>query len=327
MTMTDGFWRGRTVAVPGGGGFVGSHVVELLLQRGARVIVVDRDRSSVERNLSHVLPDLEFRAADLLDADACLRALRGAEVVLNLAARVAGVGYNVEHQAEMFFDNVRMNAHLLEAARVNGAGRFLVVSSSCVYPRDCTVPTPESEGMRGVPESANEGYGWAKRMSEAQGREYAARWGMQVAVARPYNAYGPRDCFEPGKAHVIPALLQRVLSGQDPLVVWGDGSQSRAFLFVEDFARGLLEITERYACAEPVNLGTDEEIRIRDLVVQVCQAAGCSPRITFDGTKPSGQPRSCADVTVLRERVGFCPVVSIRDGLRRTVEWYRRSLR
>jgi GDP-L-fucose synthase len=198
-----------------------------------------------------------------------------------------------------------------------------MVSSACVYPREAAVPTPESEGFRGQPETSNEGYGWAKRMAEYQARAYGAEYGLKTAIARPYNCYGPRDHFDPEIAHVIPSLLRRVFSGEDPLRVWGDGTQSRSFLYVEDFARGLLDATERYAVGEPVNLGTSEEVTIARLVELVLEATGSKARVVYDRSKPAGQPRRNCDAALAREKLAFAPRVDLREGLRRTVEWIR----
>ncbi len=320
-----GFWDGRDVLVTGGAGFVGSHVVEELLRRAprARVTVVD-DLSNGSRARLKGLPARVIRA-DLLDPDAARRACRGRDAVLHLAARVGGVAYNAAHPATMFRDNFLVNSNVLEGARVGGAERVLMVSSACVYPREAPVPTPESEGFRGAPETSNEGYGWAKRMAEYQARAYRDEFGLKCAIVRPYNCYGPRDHFEPEIAHVIPSLLRRVFAGENPLRVWGDGRASRAFLYVEDFARGLLDAAEHYAVGEPVNIGTSEEVTVAELVRLVLEAAACDARVVFDATKPAGQPRRNCDARLAQSAFGFTPRVDLREGLRRTVAWVRES--
>jgi GDP-L-fucose synthase len=179
--------------------------------------------------------------------------------------------------------------------------------------------------MKLLPEPTNEGYGLAKRTAEAQGQAYAKDYGMEIAIARPYNAYGPRVRFDPEKSHVIPALIKRVFDGQDPLVVWGDGEQSRAFLYVEDFARGLVEVTERYATADPVNIGTDEEVKIKDLVKLIVKISGRNPKIIFDSSKPSGQPRRNCDNSKAQKTVGFHAEIELEEGLKRTMEWYKNN--
>jgi GDP-L-fucose synthase len=318
------FWKDKNVLVTGGGGFIGSYVVEMLVERKANVVVVDKTESK-NSNLDGVLDKITYLTKDLCNLDNCIQVTKGIDVVFNVAAVVAGINYNQHHQSEMFFSNVRLNANMLEAARLNKVKRFLVVSSACVYPRYCTIPTPETEGMRLIPEETNEGYGLAKRMSEAQGQAYAKEFGLEVAIARPYNAYGPRDCFDPERSHVIPALIKRIFDGEDPLVVWGDGEQSRAFLFVEDFARGLIEVAEKYPVADPINLGTDEEIKIKDLVNLVVKFSGKNPKIIFDTTKPSGQPRRNCDNKKAKEKVGFAARTNLEKGLKETVEWYKQK--
>jgi GDP-L-fucose synthase len=179
--------------------------------------------------------------------------------------------------------------------------------------------------MRDRPEPTNEGYGWAKRMEEFVAQSYAKEFGMRIAIARPYNAYGPRDNFDPQSSHVIPALIRRVMQGEDPLVVWGSGNQSRAFLFATDFARGILEVGEKYAVADPVNVGTDREVTIRELVAIICSAAKKTPRILFDTTQPEGQPRRNCDTTKMRQVIGWEPRVDLEEGIAKTVEWYARQ--
>jgi len=319
------FWKNKKVLVTGGAGFVGSHLVEKLVQAGAEVLVADRMSAIARRNLLAVKDKIKFLEVDLFDFDSCKKITEGVEIVMNLAAKVAGIEYNQKYPAEMFFDNVHICANMLEAARLSRVERFLLVSSACVYPRQCLIPTPESEGLRYIPEPTNEGYGWAKRMAEAQAMFYAKEFGMKVAIVRPYNAYGPRDCFEPERSHVIPALIRRVFAEENPLVVWGDGEQSRAFLYVEDFARGLVEITEKYAVADPINLGTDEEVKIKDLVRMIVEISGKNIKIVFDCSKPSGQPRRNCDNTKLRQKVGFVPATSLKEGLKKTIDWYKEN--
>jgi len=319
------YWKNKCVVVTGGAGFIGSHAVEMLVERGAKVVVADKSEKAITANLVNVIKEVEVDRADLFNLDECVRVTKNADVILNIAAKVAGIAYNMANQGEMFFDNVKLNANMLEAARVNSVRRFLVVSSACVYPRHCAIPTPETEGMRLLPEPTNEGYGLSKRMQEAQGMAYAREFGMEVAIARPYNAYGPRDCFDPEKSHVIPALIKRVMDGEDPVVVWGDGEQSRAFLYVEDFARGLIEVCEKYPAADPVNIGTDEEVKVKDLVKMIVEIAGVKSKIVFDTTKPSGQPRRNCDNRKAVEKVGYKAQFKLKDGLKKTVEWYKKE--
>jgi len=320
-----GFWDRKKVLVTGGGGFIGSHLVERLVRgaRGVRVTVADHRGDMKKRNLAAVWKDIRFVHAELDDPKTALRLCRGQDVVINMAASVGGVGWNSAHPGSLFRDNMRLGVDVLEAARVAGVSRYLVVSSACVYPRDCTIPTPEAEGFRDAPERTNEGYGWAKRMQEYLGRAYAEEYGMSVAIARPYNAYGPRDHFEPGRSHVIAALVQRVCDGEDPVLVWGDGSATRSFLYVDDFARGLLETAEKYPRADPINIGADDEISVKELAETIVRLAGTGAKLAFDPSKPAGQPRRRCDVAKAKKAIGFEARVGLEEGLAKTIAWYR----
>jgi GDP-L-fucose synthase len=200
----------------------------------------------------------------------------------------------------------------------------LVTSSACVYPRFCTIPTPEEEGFKDMPEPTNDGYGFAKRVEEFLGQKYAKQYGMKIAIARPYNAFGPRDNFNPESSHVIPALIKKVLDAPDgsTVEVWGNGKQSRAFLYVEDFARGLMEITEKYAVADVLNIGTNKETTIEDLVNLIVKLSNKQVKIHFDATKPTGQPRRNCDNRKAKEKIAFEANISLSDGLKRTIDWY-----
>ncbi|MBI5624010.1 MAG: NAD-dependent epimerase/dehydratase family protein [Elusimicrobia bacterium] len=319
------FWKDKAVLVTGGAGFAGSHVVEELLRRdpSVRVTVADDLSSGRRENLRSVYKKVRFVRGDLRELENAVTACRGQAVILHLAARVWGVDYNQKHPASMFRDNALLAAQVLEAARLCEAERFLMTSSVCVYPRDASIPTPEAEGFLGTPEPTNEGYGWAKRMGEFMSRAYHREHGLKVAVVRPANAYGPRDHFESEHSHVISALIRRAVRGDDPLKVWGDGSQTRSFLYVEDFARGLVDACERHAECDPLNLGTTEEVTVRALAETVLRLSGSKARLEFDPGQPSGQPRRACDSSRAEEVLGFAPRVSLEEGLRKTIEWYR----
>jgi GDP-L-fucose synthase len=318
------FWDGKKVLVTGGAGFIGSHVVEELFRHGKniKITVADNLSKGKKKNLENV-KDVRLEAVDLLQPELCQKVCKGQDIVLNLAARVGGVGYNIAHPGLMFRENMLLASHMLEAARLAKVERYLVVSSACVYPSLCTIPTPESEGFKDSPEDTNDGYGWAKRMAEFEATAYHREFDMKIAIARPYNCYGPRDHFNPQTSHVIPALIQRVEDGENPLRVWGDGTQTRAFLYVEDLARGLIELAERYAECDPVNLGTTEEVRIDELAMKVLNATGSVAKLQFDTSKPSGQPRRNCDSTKAQNVIGFAPRFNLEEGLKRTVAWYR----
>lgn len=315
------FWSGKRVVVTGGAGFVGSHVVDALLERGTDVTVIDQLSPHKQERLSHVRDRIRILNLEL-GTSGHPEAFRGHDVVLHLAARVGGIRYNVQHQGTMLRDNVLLAVNVLDAAREAKVERVLVVSSACVYPQPCALPTPESEGFRDLPEPTNLGYGWAKRTAELLAQTYAEEFGMRIAIARPYNVYGPRDHFESPDAHVIASLIHRLISGENPLVVWGDGTVNRSFIYVTDLARGLLELIERYPKPDPVNLGTDEEVTIRDLTQLIVKLSGRNITVQFDPSMPSGQPRRQCDTSKAKRVAGYTARVPLAEGLANTIAWY-----
>ena len=320
------FWRGQRVLVTGGNGFIGSHLVELLLARGARVTTTASSPATEFRFLESVKSDIRTVVGDLADSDVARRAVASQDVVFHLAARVGGIEYNVKYPGSIFRDNMAVYMSVLEAARAVDVGLFLVTSSACVYPRHCTIPTPEEEGFKDRPEPTNEGYGWAKRMQEFLGEAYAQEFGMKIRIARPYNCYGPRDNSDPASNHVIPALIRRLMSGDNPLVVWGDGSASRSFLYVTDFARGLMAVAERSPQVEAINIGADEETTIKELAETLVRLSGMGTEIVFDPSKPAGQPRRRCDTRLAERLLGFRAEVSLEEGLAKTIAWYRENV-
>lgn len=322
---TRTFFAGRKVLVLGGSGFVGSHVVEQLLTLGSQPIVLTR--SAAPEFLSHLKGKIDIVVGDLADQDTALEVSRRASVVMNLAASVAGIGWNAAHPASMFMDNMTLFFSSLRAAAKANVDRYLVTSSACVYPRHCLIPTPETEGFRDEPEPTNAGYGWAKRMEEFLGKAAAQEYGLSVAIARPYNCYGPRDNFGTETSHVIPALIRKALEAKgDSFPVWGDGSHSRSFLYVDDFARGLVEVAARYPEADPVNIGDAREVTIREtaelIAAHVSYATGRTVRPQFDPAGITGQPRRSCDTSKARAVLNYEAQVSLDEGLRRTINWY-----
>jgi len=320
--MINNFWENKRVLVTGGAGFVGSHLVEKLVKRGVKVSVLDNLQNGKEVNLESVKNEISFINGNCQNPEDALNACKNQNIVMNLAARVGGIEYNRTHQATMMRDNLLIGTTMIEAARKAGVERFLVVSSACVYPCNCSVPTPESEGLLDEPEPTNGGYGWAKRMAELLGRYYKEEFGMKVGIARPYNCYGPRDHFDPETSHVISALIKRVFDGENPIKVWGSGKQTRAFLYVEDFAQGLILTIEKYPVAEAVNIGTDEEVTIAELVKKIVKVSRIKSRIVFDTSKPDGSPRRNSDNRKAKEKLGFQAKITLDEGLRRTIKWY-----
>jgi len=319
----NNFWKDKKVLVTGGAGFIGSHVVEKLVERGAIVSVLDNLKNGSINNISYIKDKVNFIKDDCTDLKAAQNACRGQEVVMNLAARVGGIEYNRTHQATMMRDNLLIGAVMIEAARTENVKRFLVVSSACVYSNNCSVPTPESEGFLDEPEKTNGGYGWAKRMAEKEGKYFAEEFNMEVAIVRPYNCYGPRDHFDPETSHVIPALIKRVFDGENPVKVWGSGNQTRAFLYVEDLAEGMILAIEKYPVPDPVNLGTDEEVSIKTLIEKIIKLSGMDTSVEFDTSKPDGSLRRNSDNAKAKKKLGFESKISLDEGLKRTITWYR----
>lgn len=316
------FWRNKKVLVTGGAGFIGSHVTEKLVKRGAKVTILDHMKEEKLENIKLVRNRVKLIDGDIDDIKVAKKACLNQDVVINMAARVGGIEYNYTHQGSILRENLLIACNMIEAARLAKVERFLQVSSACVYPKDAIIPTPEEEGFRGEPEPTNGGYGWGKRMGELLGKYYSEEYGMRIGIVRPYNAYGPRDRFDPKLSHVIPALIKRVFDGEDPLVVWGSGNQTRAFLYVEDLAEGIILAAEKYCIPDPINLGTDQEVTIKDLINMIIQIANVKRTIIFDTTKPDGSPRRNSDNKKAKEKIGFKVKITLFDGLKKTIEWY-----
>lgn len=316
------FWKNTTVLVTGGTGFIGSHVVEQLVSLGAKVSVFDRMRNGNIKNIAYLKDKVQFISGNCTSEQDALAACNSQQVIMNLAASVGGIQYNSTHQASMLVDNIKIASVMIEAARLANVERFLVVSSACIYPATVKIPTAETEGFLMEPEPTNGGYGWAKRIAEKLGMYYSQQYGIKVGIVRPYNAYGPRDHFDIEKSHVIPALIKRVMDGENPLRVWGSGKQTRAFLYVEDFAQGLISAIEKYPVPDPVNIGTDEEVSIKTLIEMIVLLSGKSTNIEFDTSKPDGSPRRNSDNTKAIEKIGFHASTPLKAGLKKTIDWY-----
>ncbi|PIQ26655.1 GDP-fucose synthetase [bacterium (Candidatus Blackallbacteria) CG17_big_fil_post_rev_8_21_14_2_50_48_46] len=323
MPIGVDFWHNRKVLVTGGNGFIGSFTVEKLVAAGAHVTTTSSLEENRFRFLENVKNEIDTRVGNLEDETFARACCQGQELVLHLAARVGGIEFNRLHPGSLFRDNMRAFLSTLEAARQEEVRRFLVTSSACVYPRNSSIPTPEEEGFKETPEPTNAGYGWSKRMQEYMAQAYVEEFGMDIVVARPFNAYGPRDDFDPQSSHVIAGLVHKIEQGINPLVVWGDGSASRSFLYVEDFANGLLTVAEKAQGPEAFNLGADEEITIRDLASLLVELSGRSLELIFDTSKPNGQPRRHCDNRKALEKLGFQTETPLREGLLKTLQWYR----
>lgn len=315
----NNFWKNQKVLVTGGSGFIGSHVSELLVKKGAKVSILDHIK---KQNIQSIINQVELMDGDINNLQTGIKACQNKDIVINMAARVGGIEYNQSHQASILRENLLIACNMLEAARLAQVEKFMEISSACVYPKDAIIPTPEEEGFRGEPEPTNGGYGWGKRMGELLSRYYNQQYKMEIGIVRPYNCYGPRDHFDPKVSHVIPALIKRVFDGENPLVIWGSGNQTRAFLYVEDLAKGILLAAEKYCLPDPINLGTDEEISIKELVEIILKIAELKRKVVFDASRSDGSPRRNSDNSKAKKKLGFRAKVKLEDGLRNTINWY-----
>lgn len=313
--------------VGGGCGFLGSYLVPQLVEAGALVTVVDNLSNGYADNLDPVADQVEFIEADLCDPTVCNRVTQGQDMVMNLAGKAFGMEYSRSHNGVMLVYNLLSTLTPLEAARQNRVKRYLIVSSSCVYPDNAPIPTPELPVFTGMPESVNEGYGWAKRIQELAGTYYAHEYGMKISIVRPFNPYGGNYRWRSEeKAHVIPALVKRVMDGENPLMVWGTGKQRRNFLHASDATCLIMNVVEKALVSTPVNIGYDNDVTIAELVGLICEVSGKHPEIVFDTSKPEGRFRKCADATRLREVTnGYVPRVSLREGIAEMIEGYERN--
>lgn len=306
---------GKKILVTGGGGFLGTHLLAAMRRRGVK----DTDLRVPRR-----------KGLDLRVWENCVSAVSGMEVVIHLAALVGGIGFNRRNQGRIFYDNILMGVHLMEAARLAGAQKFVQIGTVCAYPRVVPVPFQEESLWDGYPEETNAPYGIAKKALLVQARAYRAQYGFNAIYLLPTNLYGPGDNFDLEDSHVIPALVRKCLeaagSGASEIVLWGSGNASREFLYVEDCAEGILAATERYDDAQPANLGSGEEIRIRELADLIAKECGFSGAIRWDASRPDGQPRRSLSTERARA-FGFSARTDFREGLRKTVAWYRTKMK
>ncbi|HTF57252.1 MAG TPA: GDP-L-fucose synthase [Planctomycetota bacterium] len=301
------FWSGRRTLVTGGAGFLGRHLVARLRSRGAEVVVP--------------------RRADynLVDRDAARRLIADSKphLVIHAAAVVGGIGANRRHPGQFFFENLMMGVQLLEESRLAEVPKVVSLGTICSYPKFTPVPFREEELWNGYPEETNAPYGLAKKMLLVQSQAYRAEYGMNAIFVMPVNLYGPHDNFDLETSHVIPALIRKCVEGGEEIELWGTGTPTREFLYVEDCAEGILLAAERYDGQEPVNLGSGREISIRDLATKIAELTGFRGRLRWNADKPDGQPRRALDTSRARKLFGFEAKTTLEDGLRATVDWYR----
>ena len=311
MIKNNDFWPEKCVCVTGGAGFLGKVVVRKLKERGVKDVFVPRIEKydltkpeDIDRMLVDARPDL----------------------IIHLAAQVGGIGANRERPAEFFYNNLMMGVQLLHKAWETKVEKFIAIGTICAYPKFTPVPFKEEYLWEGYPEETNAPYGLAKKMLLVQAQAYRQQYGYNALFLLPVNLYGPGDNFDPASSHVIPALIRKCVDakqeGLDEIIVWGDGSPTREFLYVDDAAEGILLASEKYNDSEPVNLGAGREISIKDLVELIAEKTGFKGRLVWDTTKPNGQPRRMLDTSRAYERFGFRAQVPFEEGLQNTIDWY-----
>jgi GDP-L-fucose synthase len=308
---TAAFWPDKRVIVTGGAGFLGSFVVEQLHTKGCRDIIVPRSRDY-----------------DLVQMDAVRRlyADTNPDIVIHLAARVGGIGANQSNPGRFFYDNLMMGTQLIEVGRQRRLKKFVTIGTICAYPKFAPIPFKEDDIWAGYPEETNAPYGLAKKMMLVQSQAYRQQYGFNSIVLFPVNLYGPRDNFDLETSHVIPALIRKCAEAKETdapqFVLWGDGTPTREFLYVEDAAEGIILAAERYNDSDPLNLGTGEEVSIKTLATTIASEMGYEGRIVWDPTKPNGQPRRRLDVSRIKQAIGFQAKHALGDGLKKTIAWY-----
>lgn len=312
--MNPDCWKKKKVVVTGGEGFLGSHLVKRLKAAGCEGLFV---------------PKIE--EYDLVKMEAVERMYEDGQpdIVIHLAAVVGGIGANAQNPGKFFYDNLVMGVQLMEVGRRRGIEKFVALGTICCYPKDTPVPFREDDLWNGYPEETNAPYGLAKKMLLVQAQAYRAQYGFEAIFLMPVNLYGPGDNFDPASSHVIPALISKcveaVATGKNEIVAWGTGTATREFLYVEDCVQGILLATEKYDSPEPVNLGAGFEITVNELAVKISALTGFSGRIIWDASMPGGQPRRRLDTSRAKNVFGFEARMGFDEGLKRTVEWYRRN--
>ncbi|TYQ31437.1 GDP-L-fucose synthase family protein [Pseudanabaena sp. UWO310] len=307
-------FKNQKILVTGGAGFLGKRVIAQLIGAGANpdLITVPRSRELDLRSLAH-----------------CEKVVQDQDLIIHLAAHVGGIGLNREKPAELFYDNLMMGVQLIHAAYQAMVKKFVCVGTICAYPNHTPVPFKESDLWNGYPEYTNAPYGIAKKALLVQLQSYRQQYGFNGIYLLPVNLYGPEDNFDPRSSHVIPALIRKVYEAQQrgdrQILVWGDGSPTREFIYSDDAARAIVMASANYNDSEPVNIGTGLEISIKDLIHLICELMGYEGEILWETDKPNGQPRRCLDVERAKTAFGFSAAVNFQEGLHRTIAWYRQQ--
>lgn len=311
----NNFWKNKNILLTGGAGFLGKYVVEKLLNRG-----VNRENIFIP-----VFPEY-----DLKKMEDCQRATKERQVVIHLAGVVGGIGFNRKHPGKSFYDNAAMALNMLEAARIENIEKFIGIGSVCAYPKEILIPFKEEDLWLGYPEETNAPYGLAKKFMLVQSQAYRLEYGLNAIYLLMLNLYGPGDNFNPESSHVIPALIQKVYQakkeGKNYIEAWGTGKPTREFLYVEDAAEGIILAAEKYNKPDPINLGSNLEISIKDLAELICKIMEFKGEIRWDTSRPDGQPRRCFDVSKAEKEFGFIAKTDFEEGLRKTIEWHERNI-
>jgi GDP-L-fucose synthase len=306
--MNNSFWQNKRVLVTGAHGFLGKHVVKELKKTTATLVTPTS------------------KECDLRDLTQVQQIVKDIDIVIHLAAKVGGIGFNQKYPGELFYDNLIMGAQLMEESRKAGVEKFVALGTICAYPKFTPIPFKEEDLWNGYPEETNAPYGLAKKMLLVQAQAYRAQYGFNAIYLLPVNMYGPGDNFDPQSSHVIPALIKKFLEAKTQnlktVSVWGTGNPTREFLYVEDAARGIVLATENYNGSEPVNLGSSQEISIRELAETIGEVVGFEGEIVWDHTKPDGQPRRKLDISKAKELFSFEATTNFKNGLRKAIDWY-----
>ena len=301
--------KNKTVLVTGGNGFLGKKIVENLETLGINDIIIPSSDDFDLRNIEN-----------------CKKVVSDADIVFHLAANTGGIGLNKEKPGEIFYDNLIMGTHLLHESKMANVEKFIALGTICSYPKFSQIPFLEEDIWNGYPEETNAPYGLAKKMLIVQSQAYREQYNFQSIVVVPTNLYGPNDNFDPSSSHVIPALILKVHNAKknndDKIVVWGDGSATRDFMYVDDAAKGITLAAEKYDDELPLNLGSSEEISIAELTKLICELLDYNGNIVWDKTKPNGQPRRCVSYQRAKEKIGFEPTTKLKDGLKNSIKWF-----
>ena len=312
----------KNILVTGGTGMIGSHLVELLLEKNANVRIVAHERE--------IPPELEDKGLDVVSGDLTEKkfveeSVKGMDYVFHLAAYTGGLGRTSTHPASTLTPNLIMDGNVLECAKNEGIKRFLYASCTCVYPND-EKTLEEEDAWKGNPPEVHASYSWSKRMGERQAIAYHKEYGMNIAIVRPSNSYGPRDSDDLETAHALGSLIMKAINKMDPFVIWGDGNPIREYIYARDAAKGMLLAMENYCVGDPINLASGEFVSISELARKILKLTNTSPEIKFDKEKPSGQKRRVLSNKKAKEKIGFVAETSLDAGIEKTIKWYKQKL-